>query len=61
MICVMALSFSCRDYLDIVPDNVLTLDNIYSNREQAIQALAKTYSYMPKMENVIEQRMDIGR
>jgi hypothetical protein len=48
----MALSFSCREYLDVVPDNVLTLEDIYSNREQALHGLAKTYSYLPKVEHV---------
>jgi hypothetical protein len=39
---------SCGDYLDVVPDNTLKLENIYSSREQALNALAKIYSYMPR-------------
>ena len=38
---------SCSDYLNVVPDNVITLDNIYGLREDAINALAKVYSYLP--------------
>jgi hypothetical protein len=60
MICAAALGFSCRDYLEIVPDNVLTLDEIYSNREQALYALAKTYSYLPRIENVWNSEWVLG-
>jgi hypothetical protein len=56
----MALSFSCRGYLDVVPDNVLTLDDIYSNREQALSGLAKTYSYLPKIEKVNSSEWILG-
>lgn len=38
---------SCREYLDVVPDNTLTLDNIFAVKEEAWNALAKIYSYMP--------------
>jgi hypothetical protein len=60
MICAVALGFSCRDYLEIVPDNVLTLDDIYSNREQALYALAKTYSYLPKIEHAWASEWVLG-
>jgi hypothetical protein len=56
----MALSFSCREYLEVVPDNVLTLDEIYSNREQALHGLAKTYSYLPKVENAWNSEWILG-
>ena len=38
---------SCTKYLDVVPDNVITLDIVFALREDAMSALAKTYSYLP--------------
>jgi hypothetical protein len=40
-------SLSCREYLDIVPDDTITLDDFFSRKEMAWNALAKVYSYMP--------------
>lgn len=42
------LSTSCRSYLDVVPDNTLTLEDLFTVREEAYNALAKVYSYMPR-------------
>jgi hypothetical protein len=39
--------FSCGEYLDVVPDNVMTLEDIFSRKEQAWEALSKVYSYLP--------------
>ncbi|MDR2086617.1 MAG: RagB/SusD family nutrient uptake outer membrane protein [Dysgonamonadaceae bacterium] len=41
---------ACSDYLDIVPDNTLTLDKIFIKRDQAYYALADAYSYLPHEE-----------
>ncbi len=38
---------SCDSFLDIVPDNVATLDNAYSLRTNAEKSLHTCYSYMP--------------
>ncbi|GHT23170.1 membrane protein [Bacteroidia bacterium] len=38
---------SCSDYLDIVPDKSFTLESIFSIREDAYDALAKAYFYLP--------------
>jgi hypothetical protein len=43
---VMLLS-SCSDYLNVVPDNTLTLNDIFSVKEEAWNALATIYSYLP--------------
>jgi len=43
----LALLSSC-DYLDVVPDNVATLDNAFSNRYTAEKYLATCYWSMPK-------------
>jgi hypothetical protein len=50
---VMAfLTFGCTEFLDLVPDSQLTLDMIFSMKEDAWNALAKVYSYIPHDENV---------
>ena len=38
---------SCSEYLNVVPDNVITLDDIFRLREDAFHALAKVYNYIP--------------
>lgn len=43
--CMAAFS-SCR-YLDVVPDNVATLDNAFNLRSQAQKYLLTCYSYLP--------------
>lgn len=48
MVIALALCFSsCRNYLDVVPDNVLTIDDMFASKQDAYNALAKTYSYLP--------------
>jgi hypothetical protein len=39
---------SCTDYLDIVPDNTVTLEDYFERREMAWNALCKVYSYLPQ-------------
>jgi len=38
---------SCSDYLDVVPDNLATLDIAFNNRSSAEQYLYTCYSYVP--------------
>lgn len=38
---------TCDDYLDIVPDNVPTIDHAFTDRVSAERFLATIYSYMP--------------
>ena len=37
----------CKDYLDVVPDGVATLDNAFSNRTNAEKFWASCYNYLP--------------
>ncbi len=39
--------FSCQDYLDVVPDNVSTLDHAFELRNEAEKYLFTCYSYLP--------------
>ena len=38
---------SCSDFLDIMPDNVLQYEDIFSSQKQAMNALATCYIYIP--------------
>lgn len=55
----LALS-SCTKYLDVVPDNTLRLENIFDLKEDAWNALAKVYSYMPTDDKVHNTTWTLG-
>lgn len=38
---------SCKKYLDVVPDNIATIDDAFSSRIQAEKSLYTCYSYLP--------------
>ncbi len=40
--------FSCKKYLDVVPDNIATLKHAFAMRNEAEKYLFTCYSYMPK-------------
>jgi hypothetical protein len=37
----------CKKYLDVVPDNVATIDNAFKLKQEATKYLATCYSYLP--------------
>lgn len=43
---------SCNDYVDVIPDNVATLEDAFEMRSQAEKALFTCYSYMPNHGDV---------
>lgn len=43
---------TCEDYLDIVPDNVATIDHAFTDRVSAERFLATIYSYMPAIGDI---------
>jgi hypothetical protein len=47
LFCSIFLCTSCKKYLDIVPDNVATLDNAFALRNEAQKFLVTCYSYLP--------------
>ncbi|MCL3778948.1 RagB/SusD family nutrient uptake outer membrane protein [Prolixibacteraceae bacterium JC049] len=48
----VALNFwGCNDYLDIVPDNIATIDNAFVDKYTAEKYLFTCYSYMPSIGN----------
>ncbi|SEW51636.1 RagB/SusD family nutrient uptake outer membrane protein [Chitinophaga arvensicola] len=47
-ICLVLLcTSSCRKFLDVVPDNVATIDNAFTMRAEAEKYLFTCYSYLP--------------
>ena len=51
IVLVMIMS-SCSDYLDIVPDNLATIDIVFNNRSTAEQFLSTCYSYVPEHAHI---------
>ncbi|GHT79116.1 membrane protein [Bacteroidia bacterium] len=47
IIAAMCILPACNKYLDVVPDKNMTIETIFSRKEEAYNALAATYSYMP--------------
>jgi hypothetical protein len=60
IVAAMCIFPSCTDYLDIVPDNTLTLDDIFSTRKEAYNALAKVYYYLPPDANFTHSSYLLG-
>ena len=54
------MSFGCTPFLDLVPDSQLTLEMIFTMKEDAWNALAKVYSYMPHDENMNDSSWLLG-
>lgn len=44
---LVLVTSSCQKYLDIVPDNLATIDNAFTLRNEAEKFLFKCYSYLP--------------
>lgn len=47
IICLTTIFYSCSDYLDVVPDNVATIEYAFRNRTAAEKYLFTCYSYLP--------------
>ncbi|GAP72193.1 RagB/SusD domain-containing protein [Candidatus Symbiothrix dinenymphae] len=47
MVAAMFLFPACSDFLDVVPDKNMTIETVFSRKEEAYNALAAAYSYMP--------------
>ena len=44
---LVIVTSACNDYIDVVPDNVATLDNAFALRNEAEKYLFTCYSYLP--------------
>lgn len=45
---LLSVISSCKKYLDVVPDNIPTIENAFTMRSEAEKYLYTCYSYMPK-------------
>lgn len=52
LVTAFALLGSCKKYIDVVPDNVATLDYAFRMRSTAERYLYTCYSFLPKMGNM---------
>jgi hypothetical protein len=59
-IMAIALLFSCSDYLEVVPDNTMKLEDVFNTKEDAYNALSKIYSYIPRDDNTHETHWTLG-
>ena len=50
------ITCSCNKFLDIVPDNVATIENAFSMRTSAEKFLATCYSYLPSYHTLILEK-----
>lgn len=44
---LLLVNFSCKKFLDVVPDNVPTIDNAFTSKNEAEKFLFTCYSYLP--------------
>ncbi|WP_316836530.1 RagB/SusD family nutrient uptake outer membrane protein [Pedobacter nutrimenti] len=51
---------SCKKFLDVVPDNVATIDNAFTMRSQAMKFLFTCYSFMPKSGQLSDDPAMVG-
>ena len=54
------VSSSCSDFMDVIPDNIATIENIFSNRAQAEQNLFTCYVRLPQFGTSFEPGMSCG-
>ena len=57
---ILSVTSSCKKYLDVVPDNVATIDNAFTMRSQAEKFLFTCYSYMPRDGDVNQDPAMLG-
>lgn len=57
---ILSVISSCKDFLDVVPDNVATIDNAFAMRNQAEKFLFTCYSFMPKDGNLDQDPAMMG-
>ncbi|HWK59038.1 MAG TPA: RagB/SusD family nutrient uptake outer membrane protein [Parapedobacter sp.] len=51
---------SCSDFLEVVPDNTVTMEDIFSTKEQAWNALSKVYHSLPLINSHLTGEYALG-
>jgi len=54
------LSPSCADYLNVVPDNIQTLEDLFINKESSYKALSRVYYFLPYESATHESTWGLG-
>ncbi len=54
LLLVFIISSCEEDYLDVVPDNIATIELAFNTRSSAENFLATCYTYIPEHANVIQ-------
>lgn len=57
---VMTLLSSCNEFLDIVPDNTITLEDFFANKEMAYNALSNVYAGLPQNQHIHSTQFLLG-
>ena len=57
---VASIACSCSKYLDIVPDNTITLEDYFVNRESAYNALSNVYAGIPNNQFMHDTQFLLG-
>ena len=60
LLAVLVIFGSCKEYLDVVPDNVATIDNAFANRTQAEKFLFTCFSFMPLDGDIAQDPAMLG-
>ena len=57
---VLIFWISCDDFMDVIPDNVATIDNAFSDKERAEKYLFRCYAYIPQFGTKNEPGLQSG-
>ncbi|WP_285058487.1 RagB/SusD family nutrient uptake outer membrane protein [Pedobacter ginsengisoli] len=57
---ILIILNSCKKFLDVVPDNVATIDNAFTMRTQAMKFLYTCYSFMPRQGQLGDDPAMVG-
>jgi hypothetical protein len=53
LLVIAAMSItSCTKYLDLVPDDIIQVEDLFKTKTDAVNALAQIYGYLPVLDNV---------
>ena len=60
IIVIAIVTTACADFMDVIPDNIATIDHIFANRVQAENYLLTCYTYLPEYATANEPGMALG-
>jgi hypothetical protein len=60
LIIAVMCSTSCNQYLDLVPDDITQVEDLFTTKTDAVNALAKIYWYLPAIDNINESPFLLG-